>query len=599
MTRIRELPWAIGILAGLGGGLAHASVTVALDGSRAVIELGGSTIPIVSLFVHLAISAMMGIAFGWLFARSLETYSESLMNGLILGLLSWLFLALNLVPILLGRGPQWQAEAADGTFPRLMGYLFQGAILGLGYHAISNIATRRRKEKGEPEKPRQPSPAQHHVVILGGGFGGVTTAQHLERRFARESNVAISLISNRNSLLFTPLLSEVASSGIEARHIATALRSFFTRVRVIHADVEAVDFERRVVHLASDLRSRLPDVPYDHLVFAVGSVPTSLGLDSTRNQAFTFRSLDDALLLRNHVVEMLERADSEPDASRRRALLTFVVAGGGFAGVELIGGLNDLVRGSLLYFPNIPAEDVSIILVHSGSRILPELSRKLGEYSHKRLMARGVTCKCETRVGGASPGRVLLDSGEEIASETLVLATGNSPNPLIRESGLGVNKRGLIEVDAMLSVPKQSGMWAIGDCASIPDDRTGQTYPQTAQHATREAATLAHNIAAAIKGGRLKKFRYRSLGTMVVLGHQTAAAELCGIRFSGLLAWWMWRTIYLAKLPGLEKKLRVALDWTMDLFFPRDIVQTRTSTRLRAHKRVVVDGPTRSTNEFE
>jgi len=280
---------------------------------------------------------------------------------------------------------------------------------------------------------------------------------------------------------------------------------------------------------------------------------------------------------------MLERADAERDPQRRKALLTFVVTGGGFAGAELIGGLNDFVRGSLWYYPNIPPEDVSLILVHPGERILPELSPELAEYARERLEARGVTFRLQTRVTDAMPGAVMLSDGETIATETLIWTAGNRPHPLFRRLGLELDTHGAVKTDATLAVPGSPNVWAVGDCAAIPDHRTGQPAPPTAQHAQRQAAVLARNIHAVIRGGKIRRFSHRSLGSLAVLGYQTAIAEIYGLKFSGLLAWWLWRAIYLAKLPTLEKKIRVALDWTVDLFFPRDIVQTMGVPRPTSH----------------
>ena len=309
------------------------------------------------------------------------------------------------------------------------------------------------------------------------------------------------------------------------------------------------------------------------------------------DEAFSFRTLDDALVLRNHVIDMLERADAEPNPIRRRALLTFVVIGGGFSGAELIGGLNDFVRGSLWYYQNIPSGEIRLVLVHSGERILPELGSQLGDYAREKMDGRGVAFRMKTRALDARPCVVVLDTGEEIRTETLVWATGTSPHPFMQTLGLEKDSRGWVRVDPMLAVPNHTGVWAIGDCASNLDEKTGRPFPQTAQHALREDETLAHNIEVAILEGMPKKFRYRTLGSFAVLGHQTAAAQIGRLKFSGLFAWWLWRTFYLLKLPSLEKKIRVATDWTVDLFFPRDIVQTRTAVRKRSSKPVSVKDP--------
>jgi NADH:ubiquinone reductase (H+-translocating) len=262
-------------------------------------------------------------------------------------------------------------------------------------------------------------------------------------------------------------------------------------------------------------------------------------------------------------------------------MLTFVVAGGGFAGVELAGALNDFARGMLADYPNLRAEDLRIILVHSRERILPELSASLAAYALERMTARGVTFKLNARLADAQPGVVVLNPAEEIRTQTLVWTAGTAPNPLLRALAVEHDRRGAVVVDSTLAVPGHSGLWAVGDCAAITDAKTGNPCPPTAQFALRQAHTLAHNIHASLNGRPLKPFHFDSLGALCVVGHHTACAELRvpfardkTVRFSGLLAWLMWRGIYLSKLPGLERKVRVLVDWVIELVFPRDIVQT-------------------------
>jgi NADH dehydrogenase len=255
-------------------------------------------------------------------------------------------------------------------------------------------------------------------------------------------------------------------------------------------------------------------------------------------------------------------------------MLTFVVAGGGFAGAELAGALNDFARGMLAYYPNIAPDEVRVILVHSRDRILPELSEQLAAYALERMAARGVIFKLNVRVADARPGAVVLNNKEEIATETIVWTAGTAPNPLVQTLPVDRDKRGAVIVDATLAVPQSPGLWAVGDCAAITDAKTGQPCPPTAQFALREAETLAYNIHASIRGHALMPFHFDALGALCVVGHHTACAEIKGFRFSGLFAWFLWRGIYVAKLPSLERKARVMVDWIVELFFPRDIVQT-------------------------
>jgi NADH dehydrogenase len=339
--------------------------------------------------------------------------------------------------------------------------------------------------------------------------------------------------------------------------------------------VGGIDLGRSRVVLEPDAGSHEGDeLAYDHLVFAVGAVSNYLGMEALQEEAFDFKTLSDAIRIRNHVIDVFERADREPDPETRRALLTFMVAGGGFAGAEMAGSLNDFVRGMLPFYPNVPAEELRVMVLHSRDRILPELSDTLATYALERMRERGVTFELETRVADARRGVVVLDSGEEIRTETLIWTAGTTPNPLLQVLDVERSKRGAVVVDENLAVPGHPGLWAAGDCAAVTDIKTGEPCPPTAQFALREAYALADNIHAATRGKPLKPFHFGGLGTLCVVGHQTACAEIKGVRFSGFLAWMMWRAVYLAKLPGLERKVRVFVDWNVELFFPRDIVQT-------------------------
>jgi NADH dehydrogenase, FAD-containing subunit len=324
-------------------------------------------------------------------------------------------------------------------------------------------------------------------------------------------------------------------------------------------------------------RARLPPeaLPYDHLVLALGAVPHFFGLPGCEQHAFSLKTLEDATRLRNHVLALLEQGDGEPNATERRCLLTFVVAGGGFAGTETVAELFDLVHGVLRYYPGIDPGEPRFVLVHSGERILPELSPALGDYALAKLRRRGIEFRLATRVAGATADAVLLHGRESLPTRTLVWTAGSRPNPLLGQLPGEKGRGGALVVDATLRVQGLERVWAVGDCAQIPDpDRGGAPYPPTAQHALREGTAVADNVAATLRGEAPAPFRFRTLGTLVALGHRTAVAEIRGRRFSGLLAWLLWRGVYLAKLPGLEKKLRVAIDWSIDLAFPRDIVVT-------------------------
>lgn len=316
-------------------------------------------------------------------------------------------------------------------------------------------------------------------------------------------------------------------------------------------------------------------VPFDQLVLALGSVSNYFGLPGVAEHALTIKSLADATALHAHVIDKLEHADLQHDPAARRQLLTFVVAGGGFAGVETPAELNDFVRGAKRFYPNVSPDDVRMVLIHSGKRILPEVSEALSAYALKKLRSRGVEVLLETRVLGCTASAVQLSTGVELPTNTFIWAAGAAPSPILDRLDLPRTKTGRIEVDAAMAVKGRPGIWAVGDSAAIPDLVTSGMCPPTAQYALRQGKCLAKNIAASMHGEETQPFRFKAIGLLAGLGHRSAVAEILGMKFSGFIAWWLWRTVYLMKLPGFERKLRVAIDWTLDLFFARDIVYLR------------------------
>ena len=526
-------------------------------------------------------AAFVGAAFSVSMSPARDAYIDNMMTAAALGVPLWALISVVAMPIVADRIPDWSAEQMRTHFPALVGWVLYGALLGLLTQGFTDLADR----IFGPEPARASGPPQEvkRIVILGGGFAGMKTAESLEHEFQHDRSVGITLISETNALLFTPMLAEVAGSSLEPSHISTPLRSSLPRTNFIRATVETIDLEKRVVKLATDpsRKDRGPrDIPYDQLVLALGATSNYLGMANVQKYALDFKSLLDAIRVRNRVIEMFERADGETIPELRRRLLTFVIAGAGFAGVELAGALNDFGRGILADYPNLRPEDLNVILVHSRERILPELSESLGRYAQEKMAARGVIFRLNVRLTDFQPGVVALSDGE-IPAETLVWTAGTAPNPLLRTLSVERDKRGAVIVETTLAVKGHPGVWALGDCAAVTDGVTGKDCPPTAQFALREAPVLAKNIHAFWEGRALRPFHFDSLGSLCVVGHQTACAELSvpfarakSVRFSGLLAWAMWRGIYLAKLPGLERKIRVLMDWTVELFFPRDIVQT-------------------------
>ncbi len=412
-------------------------------------------------------------------------------------------------------------------------------------------------------------PEARRVLILGGGFGGIYAALRLERLLARHDDLEVTLVTRDNYFLFTPMLPEVASGELEQSTIVNPLRRLLRKVKSFVGTIESIDLEARHVIASHGFDGHRHELPYDQLIVALGAGTNFFNLPGVEASCLTLKTLGDAVAVRNQLITALEEANSECAAGERQPLLTFIVAGGGFAGVETLGGINDFVREAIRFYPNLHPDYLRFVLVTPDEVILPELNRKLGVYAQRKLSRRGVEIITGARVTAISDGIVELTNGEKIPANTFIWSAGTAPNPLI--AALPVPKRsGRIVVDPYLGVEGWPGVWAIGDCALVSNPRTGGFYPPTAQHALRQGNLVARNVAATLYGGRKKSFRYRTLGQLAAIGRRTGVANILGVNFSGFVAWWLWRTIYLSKLPRLEKKVRVALDWTLDLCFAKD-----------------------------
>ncbi|MEU9051082.1 NAD(P)/FAD-dependent oxidoreductase [Streptomyces sp. NPDC048384] len=499
-------------------------------------------------------TVVLGAVLGLLLGGRRQNNGSAFSVGLLIGLLDWVTWTLTLAPALDGHKPSWTIAVAVSHFPQLVGAALFGAIAGLSFHALWAWF---------PPRPA-PQRAKPHVVIVGGGFGGVGAARELDRHLGRGLDAHVTLISDSNFLLFTPLLVGVASSTVEARHVSAPVRAGLGHASFLHGRVASIDTQTRNAYVSAGKEGMLR-VPYDQLVLAVGAVPHFFDLPGVGEHAFAMKSVEDATRLRNQVLGALERADLEPDPAEQATLLTFVVAGGGFAGTELVAELFDLVHDVLHFYPRLHGLRPRFVIVHAGERLLPELSPQLGLYAQRKLGGRGIEFRLGARVSKATAEDITLDSGETIPTRTLAWTAGNRPNPLVQQV-----MPPPLAVQPTMQVPGIPGLWALGDCARIPD-LAGGFHPPTAQHAIREGKAVAKNIAAVLRGRRPVPFRFGGLGVLVSLGHRTAAGEIGGRRVSGFLAWVLWRSVYLSKLPSVEKRLRVLADWTLDLVFPRDI----------------------------
>jgi NADH dehydrogenase len=412
------------------------------------------------------------------------------------------------------------------------------------------------------------------IVILGGGFAGLSTARSLER-LLRPDEATITVVSRENYSLFTPMLPEVGSGNLETRHVVTPVRAQLRRARFVLGDVRAIDLEDKTVEVEHPIAGFRQRLAYDQLVFALGSVSSTFGLPGVAERSLPYKTLEDADRLRNHVIATLETAAVLADPEERKRFLTFAFVGGGFTGVEAAGEMADFFRSTLRYYPSIAPSDINIVLIEGGKKLLPELQAGMGEYSAKALEKRGIHVLLETLVARADEGALTFKDGTSLETKTIVWSAGVRPSPVVAALPIATGRGGSIPVGDDFAVPGYPGLWAIGDCASIPTPAGGKV-PATAQHAIREGPVLARNIAATLRGKPLEPFDYTAVGMMASLGARRGVAGLFGkYLVTGFPAWVIWRTYYLLRLPGLDRQIRVAIDWTLGLLFPRDIAELR------------------------
>lgn len=413
------------------------------------------------------------------------------------------------------------------------------------------------------------------IVIAGGGFAGLSAAMYFEKMLARRPDIEVTLISHENFILFTPMLHEVAAGDLYPGDVVNPLRRILRRVRFVEADIQDVDLNARVVHCTHGLGTSELNFQFDHLLLALGSETNFFDLPGVGDWAVTIKNLSDAALLRNRSVAFMEEASLRSDEDTRRRLLTFVTVGGGFSGTETTGALNDFVRDTVRYYPGLNEDMIRVVIVHGGKFLLPELGEELGNYAELKLRQRKVEVIKGTHVVAYDGKTATLSDGASIPTATLLWTAGVKPCAVI-ERLPAPKDHGRILVDKCLGVPGVAGLWAAGDSAAVPDGGAGKFYPPTAQHGLREGHVVAKNIEASIAGAPLKPFVYKTQGQLATVGRRTGVAMIYGWKFSGFFAWGMWRAIYWMKLPRLAKKMRVMADWTLDLFFGREIEQLMT-----------------------
>lgn len=543
---------AIGVVAALVVSVLRLAQLPASTGGMDVVPSGSGSV------LWVVLGAIPGAVIG---ALGPGAMANAAARGLVVGLLWWAVWSLTATPILLGQAPTWSSASVGIAFADLVAGLLQAAATGMLVSLVLPILVDRRTHADRATAVA----GLPHIVVIGGGFAGVAVVQRLERLSRRRHRWEVTLVSDNNYQLFTPMLPEVAGGALQAQHVGAPLRACCPRTRLVLGRVDSVDLTTRHVSGTSG------EIPFDHLVVALGAEPTFHGLPGIRENCLTLKTLRDATRVREHVLAQLERADSEPEEATRRRLLTFSVIGGGFAGVELAAELRDLAHSVLRYYPSIDREELRIVLVHAGDRLLPEIGPELARFAQVQLVARGLEIRLGARVRGATGTGLLLADGEELTAATMVWTAGNHPQSVVRSMPGEHGRGGTLAVDPEMRVLGPENIWAAGDCAAVPDGRGGH-HPPTAQHALREGRAVADNLARVLDGRRPQPFRFSTIGSLAALGHRTGVAEIHGWRFSGVLAWGLWRVIYLAKLPGLEKRVRVALDWSIELGFPRDIV---------------------------
>ena len=410
---------------------------------------------------------------------------------------------------------------------------------------------------------------QKHLVIVGGGFAGVKLAQKLERGMPKDWD--IFLLSKTNFITYNPLLPEVVGASVLPGHVQAPIRLMLKRTRIRMVKVERIDHENKLIHYRNNEPGQLH---FDQLVLAGGVAANTVMLEGQQEHSMPLKTVGDALMIRNQVVERLEQATIHPDPVRRKELTTFAILGGGFSGVETAGELEDFLCSAHRYYKNVEKKDCQVICIHSGDRLLPELSERLSRRVLKNFNKRGIEVVLNERAASIEEECIVLKSGRKIRAATIVCTIGTTPHAFVSDPCLPL-ERGKVIAQPDMSVLSTdgdwNGVWTLGDCALVPNEKSGQMSPPTAQFADRQAKVLAKNIIAKLKGKPTQSFSYTPQGMLASIGHNKAVAEVFGLPFSGLIGFMMWRGVYLMKIPTVARKVRLFLEWNWAMFFPPDI----------------------------
>ena len=436
------------------------------------------------------------------------------------------------------------------------------------------------------------------IVVLGGGYGGVECTRKLEEYFKNDDDIEIVLINEDNFLLFTPMLPQVAAGMLATRHIVMPIRTIIKKTTFYEGRVKNIDPHGKIVNLWGTDEKRGVSIHYDFLVVSLGSETNFFGMSDLQKHAYTMKNLNDAMTVRNRVIDMLEQAENESDPILRESLLTVVIVGGGFAGIETAGELMDLLLDAAKYYPKIDTKDIKVIVLEALPNILPGFDEKLAKFAHNLLSKHGIQIKLKTAVTSFDGYEIKMKKIEDnqdkepeieaVQTRTVIWTAGVTPVNTIKRS-MFKTERGKIIVNDYLEVADFPGVFAIGDCALFIDPKTKRPFAPTAQLAEAQAKTAAHNLHSLIRNDKMKKFEYESRGQMAIIGKRNGVASIFGMNVSGIWAWFLWRNVYLSKIPRWDKRLRVFLDWTIDLVFDRDISRLKFEDRKPTKEYKVLD----------